>query len=151
TIAVNPSSSVTMKVRSLEIAKGYKFKRIYVLEHDEGMAAVESGKAAAYFELRSVLAGLSSKTHDSGNYTFLDIPLEEQPIAIMMRKDDPELKTIADRTIVDMAKRGELDRLYDNWFVSPSGRSTASLNLPKNSATIRHFANPTAAAAEDEG
>jgi glutamate/aspartate transport system substrate-binding protein len=151
TIAVNPSSSVTMKVRSLEIAKGYKFKRIYVLEHDEGMEAVESGKAAAYFELRSVLAGLSSKSRGPGDYGFLDIPLDEQPIAIMMRKDDRALKAIADRTIVEMAKSGALDRLYDKWFVSPPGRSTASLNLPKNAATVRHFANPTDAAAVDEG
>jgi glutamate/aspartate transport system substrate-binding protein len=151
TIAVNPSSSVTMKVRSLEIAKGYKFKRIYVLEHDEGMAAVESGKVAAYFELRSVLAGLSTKTQDPREYAFLDIPLDEQPIAIMMRKDDHELKEIANRTIVAMAKSGDLDRLYDKWFLSESGRSTASLNLPKNPATVRHFANPTDAAAVDEG
>jgi glutamate/aspartate transport system substrate-binding protein len=151
TIAVNPSSSVTMKVRALEITKGYKFKRIYVLEHDEGMAAVESGKAAAYFELRSVLAGLASKTKSPGAYGFLDIPLDEQPIAIMMRKDDRELKEIADRTIVAMAKSGELDRLYDKWFVSAASPSTAPLNLPKNAATARQFANPTAAAAEDDG
>jgi glutamate/aspartate transport system substrate-binding protein len=128
TIAVNPSSSVTMKIRSLEIKNGYKFKRIYVLDHKDGFELVESGKAAAYFELRSVLSGLSTKSWNSNDYTFLDEPLDEQPIAIMMRKDDPRLKNIADRTIVDLAKSGELARLYDRWFLPQSAQSTNSLH-----------------------
>ena len=148
TIAVNPSSSITMKIRSLEIGKGYKFKRIYVVDHQTGFELVESGKASAYIELRSVLAGLSSKSQNAGDYTFLDAPFDEQPIAIVMRKDDPELKKIADRTIVDMAKSGALARLYDKWFLTPS---TSSLNLPKNAATIRHYGNPTDKAADDDG
>lgn len=151
TIAVNPSSSVTMKIRSIEMGNGYKFKRIYVLDHKEGFELVESGKAAAYFELRSVLSGLSSKSRNPDDYNFLDIPIEEQPIAIMMRKDDPKLKNIADRTIVDMAKSGELARLYDKWFLSQLGQSTRSLNLPKNAATIRQYGNPTDKAAIDGG
>jgi glutamate/aspartate transport system substrate-binding protein len=110
TIAVNPSSSITMKIRSMEINGGYRFKRIYVVDHKAGFELVEAGKAAAYIELRSVLAGLASKSRTPSDYTFLDAPFDEQPIAIMMRKDDPELKNIADRTIVDMAKSGELAR-----------------------------------------
>src|SRR5258708_14834273 len=151
TIAVNPSSSVTMKIRSMEISNGYKFKRIYVVDHKDGFELVESGKAAAYIELRSVLAGLSSKSRNPGDYAFLDVPVDEQPIAIMMRKDDPELKKIADRTIIDMAKSGGLARLYDKWFLSPLGHSTSSLNLPKNAATIRQYGNPADKAAVDDG
>jgi glutamate/aspartate transport system substrate-binding protein len=151
TIAVNPSSSVTMKIRSMEISNGYKFKRIYVVDHKDGFELVEAGKAAAYIELRSVLAGLSSKSRNPGDYAFLDAPFDEQPIAIMMRKDDPELKNIADRTIVDMAKSGELARLYDKWFLSQFGHSKSLLNLPKNAATIRQYGNPTDKAAIDDG
>ena len=151
TIAVNPSSSITMKIRSMEISNGYKFKRIYVVDHKDGFELVESGKAAAYIELRAVLAGLSSQSRNPGDYTFLDVPLDEQPIAIMMRKNDPELKKIADRTISDMARSGALARLYDKWFLSPLGRSIASLNLPKNAATIRQYGNPTDHAAVDDG
>jgi glutamate/aspartate transport system substrate-binding protein len=151
TIAVNPSSSITMKIRSMEISNGYKFKRIYVVDHKDGFELVESGKAAAYIELRAVLAGLSSQSQNPGSYTFLDVPLDEQPIAIMMRKDDPELKKVADRTIIDIAKSGELARLYDKWFLSPLGHSIASLNLPKNAATIRQYNNPTDQAAVDDG
>src|SRR5258708_5977657 len=104
TIAVNPSSSVTMKIRSMEINNGYKFKRVYVAAHTARLELVESGKAAAYIELGSVLAGLSSKSANPGDYAFLDVPLDEQPIAIMMRKDDPEAQKNAHPPYIRLAK-----------------------------------------------
>src|SRR5882757_7565725 len=42
-------------------------------------------------------------------------------------------------------------RVYDKWFLSQVGHSTSSLNLPKNTATVRQYGNPTDQAAIDCG
>ena len=42
-----------------------------------------------------------------------------EPIAIMLRKDDPAFKRAVDESIVAMMKSGEIARLYDRWFMQP--------------------------------
>ena len=143
TIAVNSSSSVTQRIRVLEENGGWHFNRVFVQDHQEGFDQVESGKAVAYFELKSVLAGLALHSKAPDTYTFLERPLDQQPIAIMMRKDDLSLKAITDRTITQLADEGELDILYDKWFLKPIDPHVRPLNIPKNPATIRQYINPT--------
>ncbi len=150
-IAVNPSSSITLKIRAIEIKDGYKFSRIYVPDHKEGFEMVQNDTAVAYIELRSVLAGLAYKSKEPENYTFLEEPFDEQPIAIMMRKGEQNLKSIADRTIVGMARNGELDKLYAKWFFSDISSLGGSLHLAKNTATIRQYRDPTDQPAAEEG
>jgi glutamate/aspartate transport system substrate-binding protein len=57
-----------------------------------------------------------------------------EPIAIMMRKDDPALKKLADDTIKDMIKSGDMAKLYDKWFVQPIPPKNTRVGLPVSDA-----------------
>jgi glutamate/aspartate transport system substrate-binding protein len=56
--------------------------------------------------------------------------LQVEPYACMLRKDDPEFKTLVDGTINRLMKSGEFEKLYTKWFMSPIPPKGVNLNLP---------------------
>jgi glutamate/aspartate transport system substrate-binding protein len=56
--------------------------------------------------------------------------LSVEPIAIMMRKDDPAFKKAVDDSIKAMMKSGEIAKLYDKWFMQPIPPSNTKVGLP---------------------
>ncbi len=48
----------------------------------------------------------------------------------MMRRNDPGFKSLVDSTLVDLMRSGEINRLYERWFLSPIPPSGKSLDLP---------------------
>jgi glutamate/aspartate transport system substrate-binding protein len=56
--------------------------------------------------------------------------LGSEPIALLMRKDDPTFKKAVDDALVRMMKSGEVAKVYDKWFMQPIPPKDAPLNLP---------------------
>jgi glutamate/aspartate transport system substrate-binding protein len=57
-------------------------------------------------------------------------PLQVEPYAIMLRKDDPAFKKLVDDTVAGMMKSGEFEALYRKWFMSPIPPKNINLNAP---------------------
>jgi glutamate/aspartate transport system substrate-binding protein len=58
----------------------------------------------------------------------------------MLRKDDPAFKKLADDTIADMAKSGELAKTYDKWFLQAIPPKNIKLNLAASASTKNAWA-----------
>jgi len=67
--------------------------------------------------------------------------LSVEPIAIMMRKDDPVFKKLADDTIAEMVKSGDLAKTYDKWFQQAIPPKNIKLNLAASESTKNAWAN----------
>jgi glutamate/aspartate transport system substrate-binding protein len=67
--------------------------------------------------------------------------LSVEPIAIMIRKDDPAFKKVADDTIRELAKSGELAKLYDKWFIQPIPPKNTRVGLPASEFTKAAWVN----------
>ena len=65
-----------------------------------------------------------------------------EPIAIMIRKDDPAMKKAADDSVKAMIKSGALAKMYDKWFVQPIPPKNAKIGLPASEATKAAWATP---------
>lgn len=61
----------------------------------------------------------------------------------MFRKDDPQMKTLVDRVVGGMMKSGEMEKLYNQWFMSPIPPKNININYPLNAETKEAFANPS--------
>ena len=83
-----------------------------------------------------------ARSKDPRRY-FISEPLAIDPFAIMLRKSDIELKEIADRTIEQLFKSGEINPLYQKWFQSPLPRLGFNLNMPMSDALKHAIENPT--------
>jgi glutamate/aspartate transport system substrate-binding protein len=74
-----------------------------------------------------------------------------EPIAIMVRKDDPAFKKLADDTVRDLMKTGEIQKIYDKWFVQPIPPKNTRVGLPASEATKAAWANPNDKPVEEYG
>lgn len=61
----------------------------------------------------------------------------------MIPKDDPSFKKVADDAVIKLSKSGELDKLYDKWFMSPIPPKGANLKMPMSANLKKALANPT--------
>lgn len=141
-VATTAGTTSIKLLRSHERANGVNFEEVIGKDHAESFLLLESGRADAFVMDSQILAGNISKSKAPGDYKILSEVLSVEPIAIMMRKDDPAFKTAVDNSIKSMMKSGEIAKLYDKWFVQPIPPANASLNLPASDATKDAWANP---------
>ena len=96
-----------------------------------------------------ILAGNIAKSKAPGDYRIVGEVLSVEPIAIMMRKDDPAFKKLVDESIVAMIKSGDMAKAYDKWFVQPIPPSNTRVGLPASDATKAAWASPNDRPVED--
>jgi len=111
-----------------------------------GTSFVNAVKSAHEFGLGGskgqIVAGLVSKSKNPADFKILPDALSVEPIACMMRKDDPAFKTAVDNSIKAMVKSGELAKLYDKWFMQPIPPANTKVGLPLSDATKNSWNNP---------
>ena len=87
-------------------------------------------QAAAFVLDDNLLAGLIANSAQPKDYEILGETLNTEPIAIMLRKDDPAFKALVDETVKAMMESGEVGKLYAKWFQSPIPPHGAILAFP---------------------
>jgi ABC-type amino acid transport substrate-binding protein len=112
------------KVRSLEL------KLLEGHDHDESFAMVEKKQAEAFAMDDALLFGLRGTAKNPGDFQIVGDLLSTEPYAIMMRKDDPAFKALVDREMSRIIGDGELNKLYDKWFMKPIPPKGITLNMP---------------------
>jgi len=68
--------------------------------------------------------------------------LSVEPIACMLRKDDPAFKKAVDDSIKRQIADGSLAKLYDKWFMQPVPPTNVKIGLPMSEATKDAWAHP---------
>jgi glutamate/aspartate transport system substrate-binding protein len=125
------------------------FKEVFGKDHADSFLLLESGRADAFVMDGQILAGLVSKSKNPADYKVLAEVLSVEPIACMMRKDDPAFKKVVDDSIKAMVKSGDLAKMYDKWFVQPIPPSNTKVGLPLSEATKNAWNNPNDKPMED--
>jgi glutamate/aspartate transport system substrate-binding protein len=89
-----------------------------------------------------LLAGQIANSKDPAAYKILPGSLRSEPYSMMLRKDDPEFKTLVDKTIGGVMQSGEINKIYAKWFTSPIPPKGINLNFPETPALKEAFAHP---------
>ena len=140
-VAATTGSTSVQALRKIK-RDGSELNEVLAKDNAEGFLLLESGRAEAFVADGQILATLISKSKDSGQYKLLDQVLSVEPIAIMIRKDDPAFKKVVDDSVGALAKSGEVARLYDKWFMQPIPPSNTKVGLPANALTKEAWAKP---------
>lgn len=148
-VATTTGTTSVQLLRKHERATGVDFKEVFGKDHADSFLLLESGRADAFVMDGQILAGNIATSKNPAAYKIVGEVLNVEPIAIMIRKDDPALKKLADDTVKDMIKKGELAKLYDKWFVQPIPPKNTRVGLPASEATKAAWANPNDKPAED--
>jgi glutamate/aspartate transport system substrate-binding protein len=149
TVATTTGTTSVQTLRKHERANGVDFKEVFGKDHADSFLLLESGRADAFVMDGSLIAGLISRAKNPADFKIVGEVLSVEPIAIMMRKDDPAFKTAVDNSIKAMIKSGEINKLYDKWLMQPIPPANTKVGLPMSDSLKAALANPNDKPAED--
>jgi glutamate/aspartate transport system substrate-binding protein len=141
-VATTTGTTSVQLLRKHERATGVDFKEVFGKDMADSFLLLESGRADAFVMDGQILAGNIATAKNPADFKIVGEVLSVEPIAIMIRKDDPALKTLADDTVKAMIKSGELAKMYDKWFVQPIPPKNTRVGLPVSEATKAAWATP---------
>ncbi len=147
-VATTTGTTSVQLMRAHEKGKGVNFREVYGRDHADSFLMLESDRAVAFVMDDNLLAGLIATSKTPDRYAIVGEVLNVEPIAIMLRKDDPKFKRIADDTIKGMMKSGELEKLYTKWFMSPIPPRDVNMNFPMSDQLKELIKDPNDAPAE---
>lgn len=139
------TTSGTTSVQTLrrhERATGVDFREVFGKDHAESFLLLESGRADAFVMDDYILAGNIANSRTPADFRVVGEVLNVEPIAIMMRKDDPAFKRAVDDEIRAMFRDGRFTNLYNKWFMQPIPPRNQSAGVPMPEAVKVIMANP---------
>ena len=148
-VATTTGTTSVQLLRKHERATGVDFKEVFGKDHADSFLLLESGRADAFVMDGQILAGNIATSKSPADYKIVGEVLSVEPIAIMIRKDDPAFKKLSDDTVKDMIKSGDLAKTYDKWFVQAIPPKNTKVGLPLSETTKAAWANPNDKPAED--
>ena len=141
-VATTTGTTSVQTLRKNERANGVDFKEVFGKDHSDSFLLLESGRAEAFVMDGSILASNIANSKNPAGFKVVGEVLSVEPIAIMMRKDDPAFKKLSDDTIKDLIKSGELEKIYDKWLMQPVPPKNVRIGLPASESTKAAWANP---------
>jgi len=141
------STSGTTNIKQLTEANAARNLGINIIpakEHAESFLMVETDRAVAVVLDDILLASFVAGSKDPDAYVMSkDAFSKPEPYGIMLRKDDPAFKKVADRATAALYTSGEGLRLYDKWFMQKIAPKGLNLNAPISPELRREFAVPS--------
>jgi glutamate/aspartate transport system substrate-binding protein len=148
-VATTTGTTSVALLRKNKRAQGINFNEVYGKDHADSFLLLESGRADAFVMDDNILAGLIASSKSPKDYAIVGETLNVEPIAIMIRKDDPKFKKAVDDYIRGAMKDGELNILYTKWFMKPIPPKDTSVNLPMGKILSDLVKKPSDAPAEE--
>jgi glutamate/aspartate transport system substrate-binding protein len=149
TVATTTGTTSVQTLRKHERATGVDFKELFGKDHSDSFLLLESGRADAFVMDGSILAKNIASSKNPADFKIVGEVLSVEPIAIMMRRDDPAFKKAVDDSIKAQIKSGDLAKTYDKWFMQPIPPAGAKIGLPVSDANKNAWANPNDKPMED--
>jgi glutamate/aspartate transport system substrate-binding protein len=111
--------------------------------HAESFLMVETGRATAFAMDDILLAGLIATSKNPGQFEVSKEALSVEPYGIMVRKDDAKFEALAAGVVKGLMKSGEINKIYDKWFLKPIPPKNITMNVPMSPNLKKVIANPT--------
>jgi ABC-type amino acid transport substrate-binding protein len=128
---VSTTGTTNYKVlRNLSEEKKLELNLLGAKDHAESTLMVQSGRAVAFGMDDILLYGLKASALNPAELAIVGAPIQVEPYAIMLRRDDPAFKKLVDGTLSSLMKSGEFASLYKKWFQSPIPPKGINLNAP---------------------
>lgn len=109
----------------------------------DAFAMLESGKVDAFAHDDIMLANFIAASKTPEAYTLTTDMLTIEPLAIMMRKNDPEFKKVVDAEVMRLITSRTINAIYTKWFESPIPPDGINLKQPMSYLLRDSFKSPT--------
>jgi glutamate/aspartate transport system substrate-binding protein len=141
------STSGTTNIKQLTEANAARNLGINIIpakEHAESFLMVETDRAVAAVLDDILLASFAAGSKEPDAYIIsTDAFSKPEPYGIMLRKDDPAFKKVADDATAALYQSAEGQRLYEKWFLQRIPPKGLNLNVPMGGELKKVFAKPS--------
>jgi glutamate/aspartate transport system substrate-binding protein len=148
-VATTTGTTSVQLLRKHEKAEGVNFEEVFGKDHADSFLLLESGRADAFVMDGSILAGNIANAKNPKDFKIVGEVLSTEPIAIMVRKDDPEFLAAVNASIAKIVASGAMPKLWNKWFLSPIPPKNITVGLELSPATKNAWANLNNKPAED--
>lgn len=118
---------------STTIEKGtFEARLIEAKDSAEAFEMLAKGTVAGYLHDDVVLASLRANSPSPKDWAVVGEFTSVEPLAIMMRRDDPEFKKLVDVTLSRVMIDGQIRDIWRRWFESPIPPNGVNLGIVMN-------------------
>lgn len=129
-VAVTTGTTSFKLLRKLDLERGMRMTLVAGRDHVDSFLLVDAGRAAAFVMDDILLYGQMLNAKRPQQWQVVGEPLQVEPYACMLRKDDPAFKRLVDGVLAGLMASGEFAKIYDKWFMQPIPPRGRSLGLP---------------------
>jgi glutamate/aspartate transport system substrate-binding protein len=142
TISTTSGTTSVPLIKGHEKSRNVDVKEIYGKDHAESFLLMADGRAAAFVMDDILLAGQIANARNPSEFQILPESLRQEPYGMMLRKGDPQFKALVDKSVGAVMQSGEIEKIYNKWFISPIPPKNINLNFPMTPAIREAFKNP---------
>lgn len=128
-VVVTSGTTSEILLNKLNDEKQMKMRIISAKDHGDSFRTLESGRAVAFMMDDALLAGERAKAKKPDQWIIVGKAQSEEAYGCMLRKDDPQFKTLIDDVIVKVQTSGEAEKMFDRWFKEPIPPKNLNLNF----------------------
>jgi len=143
TIVSTAGTTNIKQITEINAAQNLGMNIITANGHPEAFQMVETGRAVAFVMDDILLYSLAAMSHAPGDYAISPAALSVEPYGIMLRKGDAAFKKVVDAAMTQIYKSGQINAIYDKWFLKPIPPKGLNLNVPMSAQFKKVVANPT--------
>jgi len=124
------------------LARGIALTLVPERSHLNAVKALNDRRADAYVQSASIIAGGLLGLKDPAPFHIVGSGGYKEAFGCMLPKDDAAFKKVVDQALVSLMTSGEMERLYNKWFMSsipPYGRN---LGFPLSEENRKLYAAP---------
>jgi glutamate/aspartate transport system substrate-binding protein len=143
TVVSTAGSTNIKQITEINAQRNLGMSILSAKDHPEAFLMVETGRAAAFVMDDILLYSMVASAKEPAAYEISADPLSVEPYAIMLRRDDAAFKKVADTAMIAIYKSGEINAIYDKWFMRPIPPRNINLNVPMGAAFKKVVGNPT--------
>lgn len=140
------STTGTVNIEQLQNVNRQEKLNISVLitkVNSEAFAMVENNRASAFVMDDVLLAAHVAFSNAPGDYTISrDTFGPPEPYGILLPKGDDVFKTLVNEALFKMFTGGEIETIYNRWFMSPLPPDGRNFNLPLSPELKAAFKEP---------
>ncbi|MGJ0481126.1 amino acid ABC transporter substrate-binding protein [Pantoea agglomerans] len=129
TVVVTSGTTSEVLLHKLNDEQKLDMRIISAKDHGDSFRTLETGRAVAFMMDDALLAGERAKAKKPDNWEILGTPQSKEAYGCMLRKDDPQFKTLVDETIAKAQTSGQAEKWFENWFKKPIPPKNLNMNF----------------------
>lgn len=141
-VVTTVGSTADRLIKQASMSRGVSLRSVVGRNFARSMEMLVEGDADIFVADDAILAGLRSSAANPEKYVILDDSFSVEPYGLILPKDDPQFKKLVDDVLIGLMKSGEMEKIYNAWFMSPSPPKNQNLNYPISPLNKAAYANP---------